>query len=77
MDSIRKPDIEYRAGMESEDIMNSFQSESRWIRCPLCGSKTRLKVNTDTVMFNFPLYCPKCKNESRIDVMQLKMAVSK
>lgn len=30
-----------------------------------------------TVMFNFPLYCPKCKKEIRIDVMQLKMAISK
>ncbi len=41
--------------LDDDLIMNSFQSESRWIRCPLCGSKTRLKVNADTVMFNFPL----------------------
>jgi len=28
-------------------------------------------------MFKFPLYCPKCKKEIKIDVMQLKMAISK
>ncbi len=39
--------------------------------------KTRTKVYADTVMFNFPLYCPKCRKEIRINVMQLKMAISK
>jgi len=29
------------------------------------------------VMFNFPLYCPKCRKEIKINVMQLKMAISK
>ena len=53
------------------------ENESRWICCPICGGKTRTKVYADTVMFNFPLYCPKCKKEIRIDVMQLKMAISK
>jgi len=28
-------------------------------------------------MFNFPLYCPKCKSKTKIDVLQLKMAKSK
>lgn len=50
---------------------------SRWIRCPICDSKTRTKVYADTVMFNFPLFCPKCKKEIRIDVMQMKMAIRK
>ena len=61
--------------------MNSEKEEikekSRWIRCPLCGGKTRIKVNEDTVLLNFPLYCPKCKKESIIGVLQLKMVVSK
>ena len=33
-----------------------------WILCPFCGSKTLLKIRYDTVLENFPLYCPKCKN---------------
>lgn len=57
--------------------METIQTESRWIRCPICNGKTRTKVYADTVMFKFPLYCPKCKKEIMIDVMQLKMARSK
>ena len=57
--------------------MDKERKESRWIHCPVCGSKTRTKVYEDTVMFKFPLYCPKCKKETLIDVMQLKMATTK
>ena len=39
-----------------------------WILCPFCGSKTRLKIRYDTVLENFPLYCPKCKHETLITV---------
>ncbi|MDD5863735.1 MAG: cysteine-rich KTR domain-containing protein [Firmicutes bacterium] len=53
------------------------QNDSYWIRCPICESKTRTKVYADTVIFRFPLYCPKCKKETRVDVMQLKIAISK
>lgn len=51
--------------------------ESLWIRCPICGGKTRNKVYQDTVLVKFPLYCPKCKKETLIDVVQLKMVPSK
>ena len=44
-----------------------------WIKCPICGNKTRLKMRNDTIMKNFPLYCPKCKNMSLIDVKNLKV----
>ena len=39
--------------------------------------KTRTKVYDDTVLVKFPLYCPKCKKEIKIDVIQLKMVLSK
>ena len=45
--------------------------------CPICGGKTRTKVYDDTVLVKFPLYCPKCKKEIKIDVIQLKMVLSK
>lgn len=51
--------------------------EPLWIRCPFCEGKTRTKVYADTVLANFPLFCPKCKKEVRIDVAKLKMAISK
>lgn len=58
--------------------MNTMDSnESRWIRCPICSGKTRTKVYSDTVLVRFPLFCPKCKNECLIDVVKLKMVVSK
>lgn len=48
-----------------------------WIYCPVCGSKTRDKVRADTEIINFPLYCPKCKQESLIEVKKLKIKVIK
>lgn len=48
-----------------------------WIMCPVCGSKTRDKVRSDSVLMNFPLYCPKCKSESLIDIKDFKITVLK
>ncbi|MDR3895171.1 MAG: cysteine-rich KTR domain-containing protein [Blautia sp.] len=31
------------------------------MRCPVCGNKTRLQIQADTELKNFPLYCPKCR----------------
>ena len=46
--------------------------ETQWIMCPVCGSKTRLRIRYDTVLERFPLYCPKCKQETLISVRQQK-----
>ena len=48
-----------------------------WVLCPECGSKTRCKIREDTEMKNFPLFCPKCKNEVVIDVKNLQVTVVK
>lgn len=50
--------------------------KSYWIHCPICHSKTRTKIYADTVLLNFPLYCPKCKEEHRVSVVKLKMVLS-
>lgn len=57
--------------------MNRDQGNARWILCPICGNKTRTKVFEDTIVHNFPLYCPKCKTEVRVDISQMKMTVIK
>lgn len=44
---------------------------SEWIRCPVCGGKTRDRIREDTVLKNYPLYCPKCKRETLVEVMNL------
>ena len=38
-----------------------------WVRCPVCGAKTRTKVRADTHLVRFPLYCPKCHRETVVD----------
>ena len=48
-----------------------------WILCPICGSKTRDKIRTDTVLINYPLYCPKCKQNSLISANNMKITVIK
>ena len=50
---------------------------SLWVPCPICRNKTHTKVYEDTVLINFPLYCPKCKKETPINIVKLKMTVSK
>ena len=42
----------------------------KWIMCPQCGNKTRVKIREDTELKNFPLYCPKCRTETQIDLIQ-------
>ena len=58
-------------------VVKGNRNNSLWICGPVCGDKTRTKVYEDTVLVKFPLYCPKCKREIRIDVVQLKMVLSK
>ena len=48
-----------------------------WIHCPICGGKTRNKIRGDTELRNYPLYCPKCKKYSLIDVKRLQVTVIK
>lgn len=48
---------------------------SEWVRCPVCGNKTRMQIREDTELKNFPLYCPKCKQESLIEAKDLQVTV--
>ena len=50
---------------------------NKWIRCPICGNKTRDRIRADTVLNNHPLYCPKCKQESLIEAKDLHITVIK
>ena len=59
-----------------ESRMDEIKKDSLWIYCPVCGGKTRTKVCKETVLVKFPLYCPKCKKEVLIDVVQLKIVAS-
>ena len=48
-----------------------------WIRCPFCGNKTRNRIREDTILINYPLYCPKCKREILINIKQMNISVIK
>lgn len=51
--------------------------KAEWLYCPVCGSKTRVKIREDTELKNFLLYCPKCKQENLVEVKQLNVSVIK
>lgn len=49
--------------------------ESVWLKCPFCRGKTRDRLRGDTVLINYPLYCPKCKRETLINAKELKIEI--
>lgn len=49
--------------------------KTEWIRCPVCGNKTRVQIREDTILINFPLYCSKCKQETFINAKDLQVTV--
>ena len=51
--------------------------EIKWLLCPVCQNKTRTKIRKDTELKNYLLFCPKCKNETLIDVSQMNISVIK
>ena len=51
-----------------------IKSPDRWVLCPICGNKTRTKIRPDTILENFPLFCPKCKQETLISAKDLSVA---
>jgi Zn finger protein HypA/HybF involved in hydrogenase expression len=48
--------------------------KEEWLLCPVCNSKTRVKLREDTVLENFPLFCPKCKQETVVNAKQLNIS---
>ncbi|GAA6385610.1 cysteine-rich KTR domain-containing protein [Lawsonibacter asaccharolyticus] len=56
--------------------MSGWIDRSGWIHCPTCGNKTRTKVNPDTILKRFPLFCPKCGAEHIVDVQGQNIILS-
>ena len=52
-----------------------MEIKTEWVKCPICGNKTRDKMREDTVVKKFPLFCPKCKKESLIEIEDLVVKV--
>lgn len=49
--------------------------KQEWILCPVCGNKTCDRIWEDTVLRNYPFYCPKCRHESLIEAEKLRINV--
>ncbi|HBF5997562.1 TPA: conjugal transfer protein [Clostridioides difficile] len=41
----------------------------------ICNGKTRVQVFYNTVLRNFPLFCPKCKLTHIVDVEKLEIII--
>ena len=50
---------------------------ANWIVCPVCANETRDRIREDTILKNYPLYCPKCKQQTLIEVQNLQVTVIK
>ena len=53
--------------------MNDRIEITHRICCPECNRTTRLRYAENTVLLRFPLYCSKCKKETRIDLIDNKI----
>ena len=46
-----------------------------WVICPVCGAKTRLRLLQRTVLRDFPLFCPKCRQERIINARNFQIEI--
>ncbi len=51
--------------------------QTEFIRCPICRNKTRVQIRDDTELKSFPLFCPKCRQVTLINITQFKITVIK
>jgi len=58
-------------------IEDVSMDDGKWLLCPNCQNKTRVRIRSDTVLENFPLFCPKCKKETLINAKQLNITTIK
>ena len=56
---------------------DSVMKKDEWLLCPVCKCKTRTRIRRDTTLLNFPLFCPKCKHDTLVNVEQLNTIIIK
>ena len=49
--------------------------DKKWVLCPVCGAKTRLRLLQWTVLKDFPLFCPKCRQERIINARNFQIEI--
>jgi len=48
----------------------------RFLPCPICKTQTDTKVLNETILIRYPLFCAKCRQETLVDVVKMKMVLS-
>lgn len=61
------------AARKGVTVMSS--PEEKWLLCPICGAKTRLRLLQRTVLRDFPLFCPKCRQERIINAQNYQIEI--
>ena len=61
------------AARKGVKVMSS--PEEKWLLCPICGAKTRLRLLQRTVLRDFPLFCPKCRQERIINAQNYQIEI--
>lgn len=51
------------------------EQDEKWVLCPVCGAKTRLRLLQRTVLRDFPLFCPKCRQERIINARNFQIEI--
>lgn len=51
------------------------EPDKKWVLCPVCGAKTRLRLPKRTVLEDFPLFCPKCRQERIINARDFQIEI--
>ena len=51
------------------------ETDEKWVLCPICGAKTRLRLLQRTVLKDFPLFCPKCRQERIINARNFQIEI--
>ena len=66
-----------RITRKGRSTMNQPTPLSKWVHCPYCSAKTRIKIYPESILLYFPLYCPKCRNEYPVDIIHCKIYPAK
>ena len=56
--------------------MYRISTDFRFLPCPICDTQTETKVLPETVLVRYPLFCAKCRQETLVDVVKMKMVLS-
>ena len=68
--------LSIKRNFKTERIGDDYLMDGKhFLPCPVCNNKTRTKTNSDTTLINFPLFCPKCKKETLVDLKNQKLFI--